>query len=496
MRTYLIAFSLSVVFGVLLTRMIRDLALRFRWVDSPEDDRKIHLQPIPRLGGIAIAIAFALPFIGLSLYTNDISLALRDDPNLMPALLGGGGIIFCVGVLDDFHGLPAIVKLLGQLAAASFVYWLGVRIEAVSIPFWQVVDLGWFSAVVMVFWFVLVMNSLNLIDGLDGLAAGVAILAGTTLFVMSMVEGNALAALTLACLVGATLGFYVYNVNPATIFLGDTGSLLLGFVLALVSVHSSQKSYALFSIVAAMLVMALPIFDLAMAVIRRWMVGKPLFGADQHHIHHLLLRKGLSQRSSVLLLYGATTLLSALGLLFIYANDAISALVIVALVPLCIIAVHFLGYGDLIRTDRRKSVIDDVIVAADARNQEVQALADRLSRAEAADAVWPLLIEAAETFGLESMTLKLPHSEVRMWSPERGDRTANVHLAGFEDLVFSLQIGDVDLGVWTTRRANDSTLVGAHDRALLRVVADASTRALVAIHFGIAPSLEPGRTTA
>jgi len=480
MRTYLIAFSLSVVFGVLLTRLIRDLALHFRWVDSPEDDRKIHTRPIPRLGGVAIAIAFALPFIGLRLYENDISVAVRVDPNLIPALVGGGGIIVLVGVLDDFRGLPAIVKLLGQIAAASFVYWIGIRIEAVSIPFWQIVDLGWLSAVVTVFWFVLVMNSLNLIDGLDGLAAGVVILAGTTLFVMSVIEGNVLAALTLACLVGATLGFYVYNVNPATIFLGDTGSLLLGFILALISVHSSQKSYALFSIVAAMLVMALPIFDLTMTVIRRWMVGKPLFGADQHHIHHLLLRKGLSQRSSVLVLYGVTTLLSALGLLFIYANDAISALVIVALVQLCIVAVHFLGYGDVIRTDRRKNVLDDVISVADARNQEIQTLANKIAAVEDAEMLWVRLGEAAELLGLETMTLTLDGGQPRTWAPATGDRTKNVHLAGFEDTCFELRIGGQKLGTWTTRRAVDSSIVGAHDRALLRIVADASTLALVA----------------
>jgi len=179
-------------------------------------------------------------------------------------------------------------------------------------------------------------------------------------------------------------------------------------------------------------------------------------------------------------LYGVTTLLSALGLLFIYANDAISALVIVALVPLCIVAVRFLGYGDVIRTDRRKNVLDDVISAADARNQEIQVLANQIAASEDAEMLWVRLGEAAELLGLETMTLTLDGGQPRTWVPATGDRTKNVHLAGFEDSSFELRIGRQQLGTWTTRRAVDSSIVGAHDRALLRIVADASTLALVA----------------
>ena len=152
---------------------------------------------------------------------------------------------------------------------------------------------------VTVFWVVLVINAINLIDGMDGLAGSVVVLAGTSLFVMSLLEANPLACLLLVVMVGATLGFLAYNLNPASIFLGDTGSMFLGFVLALASVHSSQKSYTLFSMVAAMMVMGLPIFDLSMAVLRRFLSGKSLFSPDQHHIHHLLLRKGFSQKQSI-----------------------------------------------------------------------------------------------------------------------------------------------------------------------------------------------------
>jgi len=290
MRTFLIAFALSFFFGIGLTWLIRNLAIRWKLYDKPEG-RKIHSQPIPRLGGIAVMIAFAIPLLGLALWDNDIADAFFAERGLVISLLAGGGLIAALGIHDDLKGARALTKLIGQITAAMLVFHAGVQIDAVSIPFMGHVTLGVWSFPVTLFWIVLVTNAINLIDGLDGLAAGVTVLAGTTLFVMSLVEGNVVGALLLISLVGATLGFLRFNWNPASIFLGDTGSLFLGFILALTSTHTSQKSFTLFSIVAAFVALALPIFDLSMAVIRRYLTGRPVFGADQYHVHHILLRK-------------------------------------------------------------------------------------------------------------------------------------------------------------------------------------------------------------
>ena len=348
MRTFLIAFALAFFFGIGLTWLIRNLAIRWKLYDEPEG-RKIHSEPVPRLGGIAVAIAFAIPILALTLWDNDISTALFSERGLLISLLCGGGLILAVGIHDDLKGARALTKLIGQTTAAMVVYHAGVQIDVIGIPFVGPVALGAWGFPLTIFWIVLVTNAINLIDGLDGLAGGVAVLAGATLFIMSVVEGNVVAALLLCSMVGATLGFLRFNWNPASIFLGDTGSLFLGFILALLSTHGSQKSYTLFSIVAAFVALALPIFDLSMAVIRRYMVGKPVFSADQYHVHHMLLRKGLSQRQTAVILLGGATALGLLALLFIYSSDRISVLSIVVLATILVSVTHFLGYADIIR---------------------------------------------------------------------------------------------------------------------------------------------------
>ena len=320
MRTYLIACTLSLIISLLLTPLLRDFAIRMNWVDLP-DDRKIHQKPIPRIGGIAILIAASVPLLGMAFWTNRLSRMFLQDTNLIWSLVCGGGIIAIVGILDDLFNIRARYKLLGQIGAGLVVFSFGMKISCISLPFLGVVCFPeWLSLVITVFWVTLVINAINLIDGMDGLAGSVVILAGVSLFMMSIMEENLLAALLLICFVGGTIGFLVYNLNPASVFLGDTGSMSLGFVLSLTAIHSSQKSYTIFSMIAAIMVLGLPIFDLSMAIVRRFLSGKPIFGADQYHIHHILLRKGFSQKQSVLLLFTFALVLELLAFLSIYAD--------------------------------------------------------------------------------------------------------------------------------------------------------------------------------
>jgi len=481
MRTYLIAFVLSLVAGLISTRVIRDLALRFGLYDQG-GGRKLHKRPIPRLGGIAVAISAALPLMGVILWSNNISAALLADRPLLLGGAGGAAIMLAVGVWDDLRDSRAVVKLAAQVLAALVVCAAGIQIDAVSIPYLGPVYLGWASVPATVFWMVLVMNAVNLIDGLDGLAGGMVVLAGGTLFIMSVFEGNTLAALLLVVVVGSTLGFLAYNVNPATIFLGDTGSLFLGFVLALVSVHSSQKSYTLFSIVAAMLALGLPIFDLGMAVVRRYLSGQPIFRADQHHVHHLLLRKGMTQSQAVVTLYAGAILLGGLSLVFIYADDQVSALAIAALVPVVFLAVKALGYGDVIRSARRARVLEQAEAEASERADRLNALRARMEVADSPERLWELVVEAARTLGLTRVELQLASEapSVRRWTASRlGEVADDVHVQGLEAREIRLHAGPTELGTLRVLALDETEVMRSMGAALCQVLADGISHALL-----------------
>jgi len=486
MRTYLVAFVLSLITGLVLTRVLRDLARRYGLYDSG-GGRKIHKQPIPRLGGVAVVLSMCLPLVGLAFYQNDISRELWMDQPLLVSLLGGGGLLFVVGLLDDLRDMRAILKLLAQVAAGVIVYAAGIRIEAISVPFFSPVHLGMLSLPATIFWMVLVTNAVNLIDGMDGLAGGVVVLAGGTLFIMSVIEDNVLAAVLLACVVGATMGFLAYNVNPATIFLGDAGSLTLGFLLALTAVHSSQKSYTLFSIVAAMMALGLPIFDLGLAVIRRFLSGQPIFRADQHHVHHRLLRMGLSQSQSVVVLFAGAIVLEGLALVFIYADDRLSALAIAALVPLIVVVVRFLGYDRLIMSARRARVLEGVEQAA---TEGTRALLNvRRSPAQSFADLWSKVSRVADELGLEHIRLEVTDAHVReliggerhwVWTRTGTDEARGVHLQSLWTTEAALIVGDRRMGRVEVGGQDERRLLAPLSEAWVQIIADTLATALAA----------------
>ena len=493
MRTFLIAFVLSFFFGIALTWLIRNLAIRWGLYDAPEG-RKIHNTPIPRLGGVAVAIAFFVPLAGLMLWSNDISTAFFAERGLLISLVGGGSLILAVGVHDDLQGARALTKLIGQVTAAMVVFHAGVQITVVNIPFMGLMELGVWTFPVTIFWIVLVTNAINLIDGLDGLAGGVAVLAGTTLFIMSLVEGNVVGALLLVSMVGATLGFLRFNWNPASIFLGDTGSLFLGFLLALTSTHSSQKSFTLFSIVAAFVALALPIFDLSMAVIRRYLIGKPVFSADQYHVHHMLLRKGLSQRQAALVLLGGASGLGALALLFIYSSDRISALSMLALATVAIVVIHFLGYADIIRAGRRSKLFSELEQAARERTRAVEEIRQNLLEANDEDNLWQLMVPAGEALGLESFRFDVlansdSHGLQRRsleWKRKRPGAGNSVHIQTMSKGEYSVSAGRVMFGTLHLEWLQENSIFEPHQHVLGRILADSLAQAICTVR-GLVP---------
>jgi UDP-GlcNAc:undecaprenyl-phosphate/decaprenyl-phosphate GlcNAc-1-phosphate transferase len=478
MRTVLIAFALAFVASLLFTWAVREMARRYGFYDQ-QGGRKIHRGEIPRLGGIAVTFAFAVPLVALYLWGNKISTEIFRDQPMVLALVLGGAIVAATGIIDDTIGLRARWKLVGQIGAALVAYFVGVQILHISIPLVGLIELGPLSLPVTILWFVVVTNAVNLVDGLDGLAGSVVVLAGGTLFGMSLIEGDYLAAVVLASLVGSTLGFLRFNVRPASIFLGDTGSLVLGYLLALVSVHSAQKTYALFSITAAFVALGVPIFDLGMAFVRRLLVGRSPFVADQyhvHHMHHILLRKGLSQNQSVLFLGGTSALLGLVALVIVNGDDRLSAIVLVAVGFLMVFAVRGLGYVELIRSGHRQNVLGASEAHATEQLAGVLALRDRMRGAASVEEVFALIERtcAEQDLGFEEVHVLLterPKLELR-WASTALANNQDVHFQALERETFPIRVSHRVYGEVRVAWYRERAVLRAHQCALGQLLAD------------------------
>lgn len=293
-------------------------------MDHP-DPRKVHKIPIPRLGGIAIFLGFLLALLVIEL----LQPGFFTSSSSWYGIIAGASMMFLLGVADDLKPLPAKFKFVAQIIIASIAYYLGVKMLVLSNPFGDMWILPtWVSAAMTVFWLVGITNTINLIDGLDGLAAGVSVIAGITLSVLAIQTGHVFAAVIILTLVGGAIGFLRYNFNPAKIFMGDSGSLFLGFTLAAISVSSVLKLATTVTLITPLLILGVPIFDTAFAIVRRAINRKPIFQPDKGHLHHRLLGLGLSQRRTVVIIYSFSTLLAGFALYL--ANFKSSLTVIIA----------------------------------------------------------------------------------------------------------------------------------------------------------------------
>jgi UDP-GlcNAc:undecaprenyl-phosphate GlcNAc-1-phosphate transferase len=347
MRTAIVAFVLACLVSVLLTPLVRRVALARRLFDDPRDARKVHGRPIPRLGGVAIAAGFYAPLLGLLIQGSGVGTIFYAVGWKAFGFMAGGVAICLLGLYDDIHGAGAKEKFIVQFGIAAGLYFLGFRMDVISLPFAGTVALGVLALPFTMLWIVGVINAMNLIDGLDGLAAGVALCAVLTTFTISTLRGDPLMMLYMGALGGATLGFLVYNFNPASIFMGDTGSMFLGYVLGVGAIQASQKSSTTVAIIVPMLALGLPITDTLAAMTRRLLTGRPMFSADRGHIHHRLLDLGLSQKQAVLILYGASALFGGVALFVTFASGVQVAVILLALVTIAFIAMRRIGYGRL-----------------------------------------------------------------------------------------------------------------------------------------------------
>src|SRR6267378_6722389 len=326
MKTYFALFLISATASLGFTPLLRRLCERYRLVDEPQDNRRVHLKAVPRLGGVAIFVSLLIPLSVLLLLNN----------------------VLALGVYDDLNGANAVVKFAGLAGVAVLFYMLGGRIVTLAIPFVGGVTLHPILGFLLtLIWIVGIANAFNLIDGVDGLASGAALFSSLVLLSVSLIQGRALVAVIALVLTGALAGFLRYNFNPASIFLGDSGSLLVGFVLAALSVQGSQKASTAVAVAIPILAFGLPMVDTSVAIARRFISGKPIFQGDREHIHHMLLERGWSQRRVVLVLYGVSALFGLLAMLLVNSGDSVIAVLLVVVGVVVVLALGRLRYHEV-----------------------------------------------------------------------------------------------------------------------------------------------------
>jgi len=311
-----------------LTPLVRNEARRRGWLDCPDGHRKLHRLPVPRLGGVAVFGGFGLG----ALLVQWLDPAGGADGRGLLHLMIASLLVLVVGVVDDVRGTRPATKLVVQTAAAAYLFFNGYGIESLSNPIdGAPFPLGVLALPLTLLWFVGVSNAFNLIDGLDGLASGVGLFATTTLFVAALLNRHWETALLAAALAGALLGFLRYNTSPASIFLGDSGALFVGFALAGLAVRGHMKSSTAIAVTAPLLALALPLLDAGIVMVRRLLSGQRLFEARVDHIHHRLVRGGLAPNQVVILLYAVAAFFGAASLLTVSSRSQVIGLVVIAM---------------------------------------------------------------------------------------------------------------------------------------------------------------------
>lgn len=328
---------ISTIISLTATPLVKKLAVKINAIDIPKDARRIHKKPIPLLGGLAIYIAFIITLI--------LKKGVLENSEI--GIIGGATIIVAGGIIDDMKELKPMAKLCFQVAGAFCLIASGVNITVLTNPFDSInglVHISWFYIPITLFWVVGITNALNLIDGLDGLAAGVALISTITIFVIALIHGRNEAAILTSILGGALIGFLPYNFNPASIFMGDTGAQLLGFLLAAISMEGTIKSATAFAVSVPILALGLPIYDTLFAVIRRKVNGKPMSQGDRGHLHHRLLDMGLSQKQAVIIMYLFSAILGGISIIAMQISTVRSYFLMASVVTIIVFLAWKIGF--------------------------------------------------------------------------------------------------------------------------------------------------------
>ena len=374
-----------------------------RWgiVDHPDSVRKLHARPVPRLGGVAILLAYAAILGLLKLLALSFDIPWLKEAPFSWLTIAAVVVVFGTGLIDDLAGLKPWQKLLGQFAGALIAYASGVQIHAIQT---HSLD-AWWSLPLTVLWLIVCSNAFNLIDGMDGLAAGVGLLAAATMCIAAFVHHNAGLVIVTLPLCGILLGFLRYNFNPASIFLGDCGSLTIGFLLGCFGVLWSFKSATLLGMTAPAMALAVPLLDAGISVVRRFLRHQPIFAGDRRHLHHRLLDRGLTPRRAVLLLYGGGAVAASLSLLQNSVQDQFGGLLIVLFCGMACLGIQHLGYVEfgaatrlIVHQGFRKAVDAEV---------RLRLFEQELVKADNLSIWWGSIRSGSRDFGFEGVRLNL-----------------------------------------------------------------------------------------
>ncbi len=381
-----------------LTPLCRDIFLRFGLVDHPDTDRKFHLRAVPRMGGIPIVLSCAGSFALLYWIFGTHGKIYIQHGQILHAVLPASSVIFAVGLLDDMIGLKPWQKLLGQLVAASLAIYFGVRLSTVHLP--PVVGI-----VASLVWLICCTNAVNLIDGMDGLAAGVSLLSTLTTLAVALMYGRYGLALATAPLAGALLAFLRYNFSPASVFLGDCGSLTVGFMLGCFGLVWTQHTESLIGLAAPLMALALPLTDVGLAIVRRFLRNVPLFQGDRGHIHHRILALGFSTSRAALILYGACCATATMALVVTMDSRRMGWPMLIVFILFLAFGIKQLGYVEfsafsrlVSRTSLRRAVQEEI---------HLEELRTALADASTVEGCWQVVRVACRELHFTSVHLKI-----------------------------------------------------------------------------------------
>jgi len=388
-----------------ITPLVRDLAVRFGIVDHPDNRRKLHRQPIPRVGGIAIFVSYVLAFAATAFGFQDVHHVLPGGSTGI-GLLAALGIVFTTGLLDDLLNLRPWQKLAGQILAAATAYAFGIQIHLFRGYSLET----WFSLPLTIIWLLCCTNAFNLIDGLDGLAAGVGLFATVTTIIAALTQKDVGLCIALIPLAGCLLGFLRYNFNPASIFLGDCGSLSIGFFLGCGGVMWGQKSATLLGMAAPLMAMAIPLLDVCVSIFRRFLRNQPIFGADRRHIHHILLDRGLTPKRAALLLYGLCAIAAGFSLAQAASRNQFGGLIVILFCTLAWIGVQHLGYSEFGLATRFffKGTFRKIIDV----QFRLEQFENSIGAAHSLDQCWQRILKGSSDFGFSGVRM---HAQGRIF---------------------------------------------------------------------------------
>ena len=356
METLLVVFLLSFVLADCLTPLVRQMGVRLKLYDFPDGRRKIHRKPIPTLGGLSVFTAFYLSFGILFLIKGAKGLIAPLSSAKAVAFFVGGAMVVIIGVHDDLRKLSPTTKLLFQVLIGFLLYAAGYRIAVLSNPLGgEPIHLGIVSPIVTILWIIGIINAFNLIDGIDGLATGIGVFVSLNILILALANGKMIAGIYALALLGSLLGFLRYNFPPAKIFLGDTGSMLIGYVVAITAIQGSHKGSSVVALLSPIIALGLPIVDTLLAIVRRVVKGRSIFSADSDHIHHRLLKLGLTKREAVLIAYIACFVLWFFSLIIILGKSYLNFFILLSTFALALLGINKLGYIKGLKLSRHKN---------------------------------------------------------------------------------------------------------------------------------------------